>query len=375
MRLDQLSKLLIVNVDRDNDIGEKTGLETPIVGREQCLQAAAKLSLADPEEADANAIFASVKMYDELVAKGYTCNVAVLAGVRSSDFDADQKVRREATIIINSWKPDGLVLVSDGVEDEKLVPVLQSLAPIVNVKRMVIKHSASVEESYEVLGRYLRMLIYDPRYSKFFLGVPGALLIIYGAMAFARLNISDYLYTIALVLGLSLIVRAFDLDKMVMETRRRTYFYPRFFAFIASLIILIVGFFQAYSFITTLSEYGRFVNDPRVFYDVIGVLAGNFIQKSEPYIWIAIGMNLVVALVYHALRRSTKAIRDSIAIITMALLYFPIYGFANVFIAPQTANPFEFIFLLLAGLAVLLVVVYFAYSFYQGRRTLSRDEG
>jgi putative membrane protein len=375
MRLDQLSKLLIVNVDRDNDIGEKTGLETPIVGREQCLQAAAKLSLADPEEADANAIFASVKMYDELVAKGYTCNVAVLAGVRSSDFDADQKVRREATIIINSWKPDGLVLVSDGVEDEKLVPVLQSLAPIVNVKRMVIKHSASVEESYEVLGRYLRMLIYDPRYSKFFLGVPGALLIIYGAMAFARLNISDYLYTIALVLGLSLIVRAFDLDKMVMETRRRTYFYPRFFAFIASLIILIVGFFQAYSFITTLSEYGRLVNDPRVFYDVIGVLAGNFIQKSEPYIWIAIGMNLVVALVYHALRRSTKAIRDSIAIITMALLYFPIYGFANVFIAPQTANPFEFIFLLLAGLAVLLVVVYFAYSFYQGRRTLSRDEG
>ena len=35
------------------------------------------------------------------------------------------------------------------------------------------------------MGRYIKMLVYDPRYSKFFLGVPGALLIATGlAMVF-----------------------------------------------------------------------------------------------------------------------------------------------------------------------------------------------
>lgn len=367
-------RLLVVNVDRDDDIGLKTGLETPIVGRQRCLEAATKLSLADPEEADGNAIFASIKMHDELVAKGYYCDVAVLAGHPSSGFEADQKIRREAMTVIASFKPDGLVLVSDGVEDEKILPVLQSLAPIVSVKRMVIKHSASVEESYEVLARYLKMLVYDPRYSRFFLGVPGILLLLYGALAIAQVNPTDYIYGVALVLGLSLVVRAFDLDKMFMEARRRTFFYPRFFAFVASLVILIVGLYQSYSFVSGLPEFKAVQASPDLIWQYMGVIVGNFIQRSMPLLWTAIGTNIVVALVYHALRRSTKVIRDVIATLSLSLLYFPIYGMASVLINPAT-NPFSFIALLLAGLAVLLLVVYFAYSFYQARRTLTRDEG
>ena len=34
------TKLLVICVDRDNDVGEKTGLETPVVGRNACIEAA-----------------------------------------------------------------------------------------------------------------------------------------------------------------------------------------------------------------------------------------------------------------------------------------------------------------------------------------------
>ena len=60
------TKLLVICVDRDNDVGEKTGLETPVVGRNACIEAAQKLALEDPEDADSNAIFSAIKTYEDL---------------------------------------------------------------------------------------------------------------------------------------------------------------------------------------------------------------------------------------------------------------------------------------------------------------------
>ena len=52
--------------------------------------------------------------------------------------------------------------------------------PVVSVQRVVMKVSRSVEYSYAVFGKYLKMIAYDSKYSKFFLGVPGILLLIGG---------------------------------------------------------------------------------------------------------------------------------------------------------------------------------------------------
>ncbi|MEM2700651.1 MAG: DUF373 family protein, partial [Nitrososphaerota archaeon] len=60
------SRTLILVVDEDDDIGRKTGWKTPILGRDKNFLAAKDLLLSDPEEADANAMFAAVKLYDEL---------------------------------------------------------------------------------------------------------------------------------------------------------------------------------------------------------------------------------------------------------------------------------------------------------------------
>ena len=68
------SKTLIICIDRDDDIG-RAGVKTPIVGRDACIQAAMKLAISGPEEADANAIFGAVRQYDELLSKGELCEV------------------------------------------------------------------------------------------------------------------------------------------------------------------------------------------------------------------------------------------------------------------------------------------------------------
>ena len=47
------NKILVLCVDRDDDIGSKGGLETPIVGRSSCINAGIRLAIEDPEDPDA----------------------------------------------------------------------------------------------------------------------------------------------------------------------------------------------------------------------------------------------------------------------------------------------------------------------------------
>ena len=171
------SKMLIICVDRDNDVGLKTGIETPIVGKNACLEAATKLALADPEEADANTIFAAVKEYEELLSKGQECEVVTVGGLFERGVLGDKKIRGEVARILNDYPASEAVIVSDGIEGEELTPVISTLVPVISIRKVVIKHSKSVEESYQVLGRYLRMIVFDPRYAKYYLGLPGLILV------------------------------------------------------------------------------------------------------------------------------------------------------------------------------------------------------
>ena len=62
----KLERILVLCVDRDDDLGMKAGINTPILGRKENVNAAASLALRDPEEADANAMFEAVRIYDNL---------------------------------------------------------------------------------------------------------------------------------------------------------------------------------------------------------------------------------------------------------------------------------------------------------------------
>jgi len=61
------NKLLVICVDRDNDVGDKAGIVTPVFGRNACIEAAQRLALEDPEDADSNSIFYAPKTYCPMI--------------------------------------------------------------------------------------------------------------------------------------------------------------------------------------------------------------------------------------------------------------------------------------------------------------------
>ena len=108
------SKLLVICVDRDDDVGEKTGISTPVVGRNECIEAGQRLALEDPEDADSNAIFSAIKTYEDLVSKGYNAQVIIVAGVTGRGVQADEKIAAEIKSVLMKFSAEGAVIVSDG---------------------------------------------------------------------------------------------------------------------------------------------------------------------------------------------------------------------------------------------------------------------
>ncbi|MBC7092126.1 MAG: DUF373 family protein, partial [Nitrososphaeria archaeon] len=296
--------LLVLCVDRDNDLYHKTGISSPVIGRSECLKAAESLAIADPEEADANAIFAAIKEYDSLISKGVKVEIAIVTGTFEGGIEADMKIRREMSMILERYKIDGVIFVSDGVEDEILVPVIQALAPIVSVKRIVIKHSGSVEESYMIIGRYLKMLVFDPRYSKYFLGLPGIFLLIFATLIYFNL-VSEALIGALFFLGIIFIIRGFGVDKTVGQVRRLTpSSYIKIFSIFGMLIMFVIAFYRGFVGLGNTLEFKTVMLDPSQLLEKLPFLLGVFIENALLFIWSGAGI-YYVGHILHSLIKGT----------------------------------------------------------------------
>jgi putative membrane protein len=351
-------KYLVLCVDRDDDLGVKAKVDTPVVGREAAIAAATKLALADPEEADANAIFASVRKYDELVAKGSQCEVAIVCGEANGGFEADRRVAKEVLSVVNVAKCSGVVLVSDGGEDEQVIPIIQSMMPIVSVQRVAVKHSHTVEETYQVLGRYLRMLIFDPRYSKWALGVPGVIFILAGILIVAHQVFEAELLTL-LIVGGAFFVRGFNVDRTVAGLLQRgPTGYIRLFAMVMGVILVFAGLFTGYGSMVVNDPLAvnAVVTNPSLLLTYGASLAGYLIQGSLTLVWAGIAIYYTGALLSHVARDSARWRRDGYVLVLLGILYFPVNTFSAVLIGGTPESTFLLISYALIGLAVIFAI-------------------
>lgn len=357
------SKVLVLCIDRDDDIGSKGGIETPIVGRDACINAGTRLAIEDPEDADSNAIFGAVKHYEELIRKGYTAEVAVVAGKFNRGIEADEKISLEVKSILEKYHADGAVIVSDGEDDETVLPVIQSRIPVISVQRIIIRHSRSVEYSYAVLGRYLKMLVYDPQYSKFFLGVPGVLLTA-GALA-VIFDAQKWVTAILLaILGGAFIVRAFDIDKAVGSLGRLTpTSFIRIFSIIAGVLIILAAIANG---ISSIPQYMLKPNMSAFDILINRLLIGSFAHGLITLLWIGIATILGGSLLTNWFKGSVRVVSDILRLAVLGLLYIPVLQFTSVL--TEGTNPFTLISSLLIGLAVSLVAATFLYRYYRHRK-------
>ena len=344
------NKLLVICVDRDNDVGEKTGILTPVVGRDSCIEAAQRLALEDPEDADSNSIFSAIKTYEDLISKGYQVEVVTVAGVKNRGVQADEKILAEVRTVLEKFAANGAVIVSDGEDDESVIPVIQNVLPVVSVQRVVMKVSRSVEYSYAVFGKYLKMIAYDSRYSKFFLGVPGILLLIGGVATIFEIT-GEIFAVLVSILGGAFLIRAFDIDRAWSSWSKPTPMgFIRMFTMVAGVLLILSSVPAGVSTV-----------DPELIDADISLVAkisdqiiiGQFVAGSLPILWIGMGSIFVGTLLSNWIGGVPRQISDILRIIVLAALYPTIAQFTNIMIYDESS--FTLIPPLLGGLAVTLV--------------------
>ena len=356
-------RVLVACIDRDNDLGKNGGVETPVFGRDQCINAGTRLAIEDPEDADANAIFGAVKIYEELVTKGYETEVAIIAGAYNRGIEADEKISSELIAVLSKFKAEGVVIVSDGEDDETVIPLIQAMVPVISIQRIIIRHSRSVEYSYALFGKYVKMLIYDPRYSKFFLGVPGALLIASGfatIFGFTR----EALAIVLSILGVAFVIRAFDIDKAIGSLNRTTpSTFIRIFSTFAGIMIILVGISNGISSIPD----GAIVKGDSISEIVTNrVIVGDFVHGSLTLIWIGLGTIFGGILLSNWFKGSITILSDILRLVVLGLIFIPAIQFTSVL--TEKTNPFNLISSLFIGLAITLVATTFLFQYFRNKK-------
>src|SRR3989442_19588 len=180
-------KTLVLCVDRDNDIGIKTGLRTPLVGRDENLAAATRLGLADPEDSDVNALLSAVSIYDGLQKESADAEVATICGDIRVGSVSDLVLTKQLDQVLEQLRPDRVFLVSDGAEDEAFSPIIGSRIPLEHVRRVYVRHTPTAESLYYTIRRELK----NPRARRKIVGPPGFILLLFGAIYLALPNLAS----------------------------------------------------------------------------------------------------------------------------------------------------------------------------------------
>lgn len=244
---------LVLSVDRDDDIGWKANIESPAIGRAACLQAANTLALADPEDSDINAIFSAIKIYDELTEKGEMTAIAVVAGNHLHMIEGDRRIATSLEKVIQETHASNCILVTDGAEDEYVIPIIQSRIPVSSIRRVIVNQMPNLEGTYYILKKFLD----DPKISRMVFIPLGLAMILY-----ATAYLLDYpgVATIIVVgvIGGYLLYKGFGLDEIVhsiMDALRISLSRGRFsfVTYTTTILLIIIGF--TVGFINVLKFY------------------------------------------------------------------------------------------------------------------------
>ena len=245
---------LVICIDRDDDIGIKAEIQSPVIGREANLNAVIKLALVDPEDSDVNVIFEGIKLYDSMKEEGKQVEIVTITGHMKVGLKSDQKIGADLEKVLDIVPGERAIVISDGEEDELVIPLIQSRIKVDAIKRVVVKQSRNLESTYYLI----KNLFNDPKIARTFLIPLGVVFLIYSLSLFFN-RPEGTVIGITVFIGLYLLYKGFQLDEYLKDftTSVQTSFYEgkiTFITYMASLILGGVGIIQGALNIWTFSR-------------------------------------------------------------------------------------------------------------------------
>ena len=339
-------RLLVLSIDRDDDLGQKAGVKGPIIGRDEVLKAANKLGLADPEDTDFNALFEAVRVFEELKtagdkASGYSVEVGAITGDKDRGIKSGFEISRQLDLILKKYKATGVVLITDGNDDEQTIPLIQARVPVKSIRRLIVRQADQLQSSYFKVKDFIDESMENPRFAGLVFGFPAIILILLGVFGLAGMRY------VLLLLGAFLVLKWFKLEKHITGasdelrsslSKRR---FAAFFVYVLGVVIGILAIYRGFNFMQTYADKGLFE------------VTAAFIYSSIFLFWIAVAVAWFARRAYHKSKNIGKIISIPIFSFAVSLVLF---AAADLIISPlSTISTFVF-YVVLGGLLILLSI-------------------
>jgi len=253
-------RTLILCVDRDDDLGEKAKVPSPVVGRKNNLKAVIALGLEDPEDSDANVMLMGLKLYKRYKDMGREVEIATICGDKMVGMKSDENLLRQFFSVLEQFKPDSVVLVSDGAEDEVILPLISQRVQIEHISRVVVKQQQNLESLYYIIMSAFK----NPKIGKKVI-VPIALMIMVWGILMIWGLVSIAVGLMLTLFALFLMVKALNIEDQftrVLDDLRdvmRTGRYLLFLGVAVSLVIVMGGLIWSFLQARPKEDLGGFL--------------------------------------------------------------------------------------------------------------------
>ena len=206
------------------------------------------------------------------------------------------------------------------------------------------------------------MLVFDQRFAKFALGVPGLIFIAWSILAI--LGILNQAITVTLaILGISLAIRGFDLETLARSMEKiQLSGYVKLFSTVAGALVIVLGSVVGLSSVSEAITTLNIVNPSQAVLNS-AFLFGTFASSAQLLMWMGLGLLISGNALSNFITNNTqKIIRDGIAILILLFLYLPISQFSSLLIG--SGDLFIFIASSIFGLAATFLTVIILYKKY-----------
>ncbi len=252
-----IMSLLVIAIDRDNDLGRKTGIRSPVIGRDANVKAALELGLADPEESDTNTMLAAISAYDQLLEKNPNVEVVTICGDVRVGTKSDMKIANTLDQVIVKTKATKAILVSDGAEDRELEPIIRSRLRIDSTRMVVVQQSRPIEDTlYTIIHK-----MEDPKIQRQFILPVALVMLVWGLMTwFGYQDLAAGV--IWVVLGSYMLIKVAGWEEalrnfyteLLTVTSERVAFYS--YAWLIASLLMLVGILQGLDQMQEVSDKG-----------------------------------------------------------------------------------------------------------------------
>ena len=338
---------MILNVDRDNDYGIKAGIEGPVTGYGDCYNAALKLISVDAEDSDANALFGTIKLYEDLKRKNEHVEIALITGDDDVGAKSDEILSKQLDDVLSMDHYDDLILVSDGAEDDYITPIISSRIRIRYVKHILVRHNENIESLYYYIIRGIR----DKKIARKFTIPVGLLLLSYGVslliftlyyMVLTKSYIinpgTGAVMLVTIVLGAYFVGKAVELNQLIIKLIVNMKDYSQeakisMLSYVVSFFIVVIGI--AYSYESTVKMV-PIMNKILLFLTVfVWWIFASFVSKElfdafDLYMeerhgmskmWYGIAFSLSMALIFYGMINYIRYIVGFIALSVMTVYF------------------------------------------------------